>query len=101
MRNTPGVTLEGPAGRVTITHGVICAQRHIHMSPADALRFGLRDRYVVQVKVDGDRELIFGDVLVRVHPDYHLSLHLDTDEANAAGIVSGTRGTIAEIQSRA
>ncbi|KAF0118698.1 MAG: hypothetical protein FD149_504 [Rhodospirillaceae bacterium] len=101
LRNTPGVTLEGPAGRVTITHGVICAQRHIHMSPADALRFGLRDRYVVQVKVDGDRELIFGDVLVRVHPDYRLSLHLDTDEANAAGIVSGTRGTIAEIQNRA
>ncbi len=101
LRNTPGVTLEGTAGQASIAYGVICAQRHIHMSPADALRFGLRDRYVVQIKVGGDRELVFGDVLMRVHPDYRLAMHIDTDKANTTNIVTGTLGTIAKIQSRA
>ncbi|MEO5375176.1 MAG: acetate/propionate family kinase [Alphaproteobacteria bacterium] len=100
LGGTPGLTLEGPAGTITIPRGVICAQRHIHMSPAEAIRFGLRDRYVVQVKVGTDRELIFGDVLVRVHPDYRLAMHIDTDEANAAHISTGAVGFIAEIQSR-
>ncbi len=53
------------------------------MSPEDALRFGLRDKYVVRVRVEGDRELIFGDVVVRVNPNYRLAMHIDTDEGNA------------------
>lgn len=100
LANTPGIVLEGPAGTVAIPRGVICAQRHIHMSPDDAMRFRLRDKYVVQVRVEGERELIFGDVVVRVNPNYRLAMHIDTDEGNAASIQTGMLGYIEEIQSR-
>lgn len=100
LDNTPGLTLEGTAGSVTIDQGVICAMRHIHMSPEDALRFGLRDRYVVRVRIEGERELVFGDVLVRVHPSYKLAMHVDTDEGNAADITSSSIGHIDAIQSQ-
>jgi len=100
LANTPGIVLEGPAGTAQIERGVICAQRHIHMSPDDAMRFRLRDKYVVQVRVEGARELIYGDVVVRVNPNYRLAMHIDTDEGNAANIKTGMLGYIEEIQSR-
>ncbi|MDR4506634.1 MAG: acetate/propionate family kinase [Candidatus Brocadiaceae bacterium] len=100
IRDTPGCTLEGTAGSVKLEQGVICAWRHIHMTPDDALRFGLRDKSVVCVRVAGDRELEFGDVLVRVSPGFRLAMHLDTDEANAAGIRTGVQGFITGIQSQ-
>ena len=100
LKDTPGLTLEGPAGAVQLERGVICALRHIHMTPEDALRMGLKDRDIVAVRVEGDRELLFGDVLVRVHPDYRLAMHLDTDEANAAHLHTGVIGHIDRIQSR-
>lgn len=100
IENTPGVTIEGSHGTVTTEKGVICALRHIHMSPEDALLFGVRDKYKVRVQVEGDRELTFGDVLVRIHPNYKLAMHLDTDEANAANIKPGAVGHIDGIQSR-
>lgn len=90
LENTPGITLEGPTGSTTVPSGLITARRHIHMSPNDALRFGVRDHDTVQVRIDSDgRDLTFGDVTVRVSPDYTLEMHLDTDEANAAGIERG------------
>ncbi|MBD3321915.1 MAG: acetate/propionate family kinase [Chitinivibrionales bacterium] len=100
LANTPGITLQSDNAAVAIDKGVICAMRHIHMPPEDALKLGLRDRYMVRVRVGGDRELVFGDVLVRVSPKYRLAMHLDTDEANAANIVSGMNGFIESIQSR-
>ena len=100
LAGTPGVTLEGPYGSSTIERGVICAQRHIHMSPEDALRFRVRDNYVVRVRVEGERELIFGDVVVRVNPAFRLAMHIDTDEGNAANVRTGMLGYIEEIQSR-
>jgi acetate kinase len=100
LANTPGITLEGPAGTTSIERGVICAQRHIHMTPDDALRFRVRDKYVVRVRVEGERELIFGDVVVRVNPNYRLAMHIDTDEGNAASVTTGMLGYIEEIQSR-
>ncbi|MBN1578383.1 MAG: acetate/propionate family kinase [Chitinispirillaceae bacterium] len=100
LKDTPGVTLQGAAGEIAIDHGVICAMRHIHMSPLDALNYGVRDKYVVRVRVEGDRELVFGDVLVRVNPTYKLAMHIDTDEANAAHIAAGATGVIEEIQER-
>ncbi|MBI4025810.1 MAG: acetate/propionate family kinase [Verrucomicrobia bacterium] len=100
VRNSPGITLEGPRGRIALNQGVICALRHVHLAPEDALRLGLRDKYMVRVRVEGDRELIFGDVLVRVHPNFRLAMHIDTDEANAAGIKTGRIGYIDGIQSR-
>ena len=61
---------------------------------------GLKDRDVVQVRIAGDRELTFGDVLVRVSPGYRLAMHLDTDEGNAAHIEGAVHGYIEGIQSR-
>lgn len=100
LANTPGITLEGSAGSLTLDHGVICALRHVHMGPEDALRFGLRDKYVVRMRIDGDRELVFGDVLVRVSPRYGLAMHIDTDEGNAANVKNGMTAHIDAIQSR-
>lgn len=100
LENTPGITIEGTKGTVTIDKGVICALRHIHMSPEDALRMGLKDKYKVKVRVEGERELVFGDCLVRVNPNYKLTMHLDTDEGNAADIKKGMIGFIDGIQSR-
>lgn len=100
VKDSPGVTLEGSNGTITIAQGVICALRHIHMSPEDALNFGLRDKHMVRVRIKGDRELIFGDVLIRVHPNFRLAMHIDTDEANAASITQGMSGRIEEIQNR-
>ncbi|MBN1582473.1 MAG: acetate/propionate family kinase [Anaerolineae bacterium] len=102
LHGTPGLILQGPAGQVKLEEGVICAQRHIHMTPEDALRFGLRDHDVVRVRVEGrDRELIFGDIGVRVNPKYELEMHLDTDEANAAQLSTGAIGYLDSIQKRA
>jgi len=95
LTGTPGITLEGPRGRVTIERGLICARRHIHMSPADSERLGVRDGEVVQVRIDSDgRDATFGDVIVRVAADFRLELHLDTDEANAAGLSGAVRATL-------
>lgn len=102
IADTPGCTLEGPAGSVTIDRGVICALRHVHMTPEDALRYGVRDKSVVRVRTAGDRELVFGDVLVRVDPSFALAMHIDTDEANAAHIgAKGAQGFIDGIQTEA
>ena len=100
LAGTPGVTLEGPYGTSVIERGVICAQRHIHMSPEDAMRFHVRDNYVVRVRIEGERQLIFGDVVVRVNPAFRLAMHIDTDEGNAGNIQTGMLGYIEEIQSR-
>lgn len=97
LANTPGVTLEGPQGRVAMPSGVICARRHIHMNPDDARRLQVRHGDTVQVSIDSDgRDLIFADVIVRVAPGYQLRLHLDTDEANAAGIRPGQLATLVD-----
>ena len=94
-QNSPGITLRGPAGTVTLKEGVICAWRHIHMTPEDAERFGVQDKDVVDVGLETDgRTLICGDVLVRVKASDALEMHIDTDEANAAGIGRGGTGVL-------
>lgn len=97
---TPGVTIVGPCGEVTLDKGLIVAKRHIHMTPADAEKFGVSDKQVVSVVTDStDRRLVFGDVVVRVHSNFSLAMHIDTDEANAANISPlGAQGTICEIK---
>ena len=89
--------LVGPCGEVELTQGVIAAKRHIHMTPEDAATFGVKDKDVVSVKVIPPvkgRELIFGEVVVRVSPKFSLAMHIDTDESNAACAVNGTMGEI-------
>jgi len=98
LADTPGIIIEGPAGSVTLGHGVICAVRHIHMSPADADVLGLKNGDKVAAFVTaGDRKMVFGDVVVRVSPAFRIELHLDSDEGNAAGWQSGTEVMLTEI----
>ena len=85
-----GCKLVGPAGEVEIPEGVIIAKRHIHMTPADAEEFGVKNGEIVKLEVNTNgRSLIFGDVVVRVRNDFALACHIDTDESNAAAC-SGT-----------
>jgi acetate kinase len=95
VENTPGITLVGPAGQITTDQGVIQAQRHIHMTTADAALYGVTDRDVVEVAIDSEgRDLVFGDVIVRVKDSYKLEMHIDTDEANAADLDTGDGGVL-------
>ncbi len=90
VAGTPGCKLIGPAGEIEIDHGVIAAKRHIHLTPDTAAEIGVQDKQIVSVAVGGEgRKLVFGDVVVRVRDDFAPAMHIDTDEANAAGI-SGT-----------
>lgn len=98
VAGSPGITLEGSAGTANLSQGVICALRHVHMTPEEASAWGLKDKNIVRVRIDGDRELIFGDVVVRVNPSFKLAMHIDTDEANAANIKTGVTGYIEGIQ---
>ena len=95
LGRTPGLQVMGPAGCGDLEGGVITARRHIHMSRTDATQLGLRHGQSVSVKIDSNgRDLTFNDVTVRVAPDFRLELHLDTDEANAAGVSNGDFGEI-------
>jgi acetate kinase len=102
VENTPGIRLIGPKGEVVLQQGVICAWRHIHMSPEDAAVFGVEDRDIVDVAVinNNERDLVFGNVLIRVSPDYILEMHIDTDEGNAAEITSGDTGALMATPSK-
>jgi propanediol utilization protein len=86
LTDTPGVRLRGPRGELALPRGAIIAHRHVHMSPDDARRFGVADQQRIQVETGGPRAATLGDVIVRVSPSFALDLHLDTDEANAAGL---------------
>jgi acetate kinase len=100
LKGSPGLTLQGPKGSIRMKEGVICAMRHIHMAPEDALRYGVRDRDYVRVRIHGERPLSFGGVLVRVNPQYRLAMHVDTDEANAAELNTGMEGFIEAVEER-
>ena len=89
LENTPGLTLIGPAGKIEMERGVIVAGRHIHIDPKTAESYGVKDKDLVKVKVDGPRALIFEDVLVRVREDFAPEMHVDTDEGNAAMLSNG------------
>ena len=85
VAGSAGCKIVGPAGEIDLTEGVIIAKRHIHMTPDDAAKFGVADKDIVSVKLDSDgRKTVFGDVVVRVNPNFALAMHIDTDEANAA-----------------
>lgn len=89
LKQSPGLTITGPKGQVTIQEGVICAARHIHMTPADAECLNVKDKELVSVKVEGERGAILCNVLVRIHDTFQLEMHLDTDEGNAVMAKTG------------
>jgi putative phosphotransacetylase len=86
---TPGCTLTNGERRVTIEHGVIVAARHLHMSPAEAAAYGLKDGDVVALAVEGERAATLDNLVVRSGEAHSLEAHIDKDEANACGVTDG------------
>ena len=87
---SPGCLISGPKGVLELTEGVIRAERHVHMSPADAETYGFKNRQYVRLRVTSDRTAIFEKVLCRVDPRFLLEVHLDTDEGNACNLINAT-----------
>ena len=94
VTDSPGCTLVGPRGEVELQRGVIAAQRHIHLTPEDGTRFGVKDRQVVKLRTFTARPCVFEDVAVRISPDFSAAVHLDYDEANGCGFRKGDYGRI-------
>ena len=94
LHGTPGITVIGPKGSIQTTEGLIVAQRHIHMMPQDAQRFGVHDGQIVSIQVNGARGGIYNNVAVRANDASALECHIDTEEANAMDINSLSKITI-------
>ncbi len=94
LDDTPGIEIEGPNGSITIDEGVIRALRHIHMTPEDGEEFGVKNGDFVSVRLKGDRTTILEGVLIRITDKSALEMHIDTDEANAAGVPQSSIGEV-------
>lgn len=95
LQGTPGCRLIGPAGELDLTTGVIVAKRHAHIPPSFAEQWGIQDKQIISLKVgDNERSVIFGDLVARVSASAGLAVHIDTDEANAAGLNGATEGQL-------
>jgi len=101
VAGTPGIVLTSGTGLAGLAEGVIVAARHIHMSPADAVKYGVSDNQKVDVHMDGSRPAVFKDVIVRVHKDFSLAMHIDFDEANSCGLGKNARGKIVGLTQEA
>ncbi len=94
IAGSASVTIIGPKGIVTLKEGCIIANRHIHMSVEEGQRFGVSDGEYVDVELNGERKSLFYDVQIRVHKDFRLEMHIDTDDANAAGVGNGFKARL-------
>ena len=94
VAGSPGIRLRGPMGEITLSQGVLVAQRHIHLNPRQAKNFGVCDKQVVRLQVLTARPVIFEDVMVRVSDQFEAAAHLDYDEANACNLKPGNLGRI-------
>lgn len=101
LENSGHIRVVGPAGEMKLDSGVIIALRHLHISTVKAKEFGLKDGQIISIKVgDGNKgdikDMIFDEVIVRINENFKTSVHIDTDEANAANINKSTIGIIVE-----
>jgi|LSQX01.2.fsa_nt_gb putative phosphotransacetylase len=94
LKGSDPIRITGPAGSIDLEEGCIVAKRHIHITPQDAEKYGLEDREVVQVRVEGERALTFDEVVVRVSDKFQTRMHIDFDEMNAAQICPNQEGTV-------
>ncbi len=94
LEDTPGIEISAGDRSIHLDRGVIIAMRHIHASEENAEHYGLRDKDIVKVLVDGPRGGVYHNVLVRVNPSFTLDFHIDTDEANAFGLKNGDMATV-------
>lgn len=94
IQGSPGVILANGSRSLSLDKGLIAAKRHIHMTPEDAQRANVKNHDLVQVRAEGERPLVFDDVVIRVSPQFATYMHIDYDEANACGFKKGMRGYI-------
>ncbi len=94
VKGSAAVKLVGPAGELELTEGVIAAKRHIHLTPAEADKYGFKDKEIVSVKIDSERALTFDEVVIRVSSSYAPAMHVDTDESNAAALAGTVYGEV-------
>lgn len=94
IAGSASVTVIGPKGVITLKEGCIIANRHVHMSEEEGARFGVKDGEYVDVELAGERRSLFYDVQIRVHKDFLLEMHIDTDDANAAGVGNGFKAKL-------
>ena len=85
LDGTPGCKIIGPCGEVELDHGVIVAWRHVHLNPEQAIEAGVKDKDIVSLRIEGERAVVFENVLVRSGEKHEGEVHIDTDEGNAAG----------------
>ena len=91
LAGSPGITIIGPKGSVQTKEGLIVAQRHIHMTPQDAVNYGVHDGQIVDIEIEGPRGGVYENVAVRANDASALECHVDTEEANAMNINSSTK----------
>lgn len=94
LEGSSPITIIGPKGIVSLDEGCIIANRHIHMSEDEGKAFGVSDGDYVDVELEGERKSLFYDVQIRVHRDFRLEMHIDTDDANAAGVFNGFKARL-------
>jgi propanediol utilization protein len=85
-RDSPGCYLMGPAGMIELPRGVIRHERHVHMGPADAAYYGVKDGNRLNLRIKSTCSAVLEDLLVRLSPAAKLEVHLDTDEGNAVDL---------------
>lgn len=96
MKDAEGITVLWPVGEVYVSHGLIVAQRHLHCTTTEAKELGIKNGAMIKIKIPGQRGLLFENVAIRAKDDYALDFHVDIEEANAAGLVPGSRWEIVE-----
>jgi propanediol utilization protein len=94
IEGTPGCLLVGPRGSLVLPKGVIRAERHVHMGPKDAEYYGVKHLDRIHMRVDGTCPTVLEGLLVRVHKDWKLEVHIDTDEANCCDLTRATKVTL-------
>ena len=94
IKGTPGIKVVGPTGEVELEQGLIVAKRHLHLSSKQAKELDFKNGANVSVEATGERGLVFNNVEVRIKENYEMAVHLDTDEANAAGVKPGDKGEL-------
>lgn len=98
IKDSPGCILTGPEGSLEVNQGVIVARRHMHLKKSKAEQMGIKDGEVIGIEIDdGERALLFKDVVVRLNENVDTFVHIDTDEGNAAGIKGHTYGSIVRL----
>lgn len=91
---TPGIVVMNGNQTIHLAKGLIIAKRHIHMTPEDASKYQVENNEIVKVRINGDRSLIFDDVVIRISSKFATYMHIDYDEANACGYKKGVTGVI-------